>query len=84
MHASLQYLRRGSGGLSAFRRLIARPILRDVRIQDVVFAGGRELCVNSDAAAGRALVEKLSLLNKHEKKLEKQDVKAVRAGRNRE
>ena len=53
-------------------------------MQDVVFAGGRELCEDADAAAGRASVEKLSCLNKEEKKLEKQDVKAVREGLGRD
>ena len=77
-NACLQYLRHGSRGLPDFRRLIAKPMLRDVRMQDVVFAGGRALCKDADAAAGRALVEKLTCLSKEERKKERQDVKAVR------
>lgn len=66
--------------MSAFRRLIGKPILQDVRMQDVVFAGGRGLSLDADAASGRACVDRLADLNKIEKALEKNDLRAVREG----
>lgn len=76
----MQYLRTGSSGLPAFRRLIGRKILQDVKTQDVVFADGREMCEDSYAALWRASINKLSGLTKRERTLEKQDLRAVRKG----
>ena len=76
----MQHLRRGTGGLPAFRRLLGRPILREVKLQDVVFAEGRGTCTNAQAAAARASVQKLSQLDRREKQLEKQDLDSVRIG----
>ena len=76
----MQYLRTGRRGIGAFRRLLGRPILQNVWLQDVVFASGRGECLDADAAARRASVQKLSDLSASEKKLEKIDLKAVRKG----
>lgn len=77
----MQYLRTGRRGLAAFRRLLGRPILQNIQLQDVVFASGCcDECVDAHAAADRASVNKLSDLNAVEKKLEKLDLKAVRKG----
>ena len=35
---NIQFLRKRRGGLPAFRRLLGKTILHDVRLQDVVFA----------------------------------------------
>ena len=66
--------------MPAFRRLIGRKILQDVKTQDVVFADGREMCKDAHAALRRASVDKLSELTKRERTLEKQDLRAVREG----
>ena len=80
MHYGLQYLRNKRRGLPAFRRLIGKPILQDVRLQDVVFAGGDGKCVQANAAADRACASRLSDLSLSEKKLEKHEQEAVRKG----
>ena len=72
----MQYLRTRRRGLPAFRRLLGQPILKDVLLQDVVFAGGRGECVNAHAAADRAWAENLSDLGAAEKKLEKLDLQS--------
>ena len=59
---------------------MAKPILRDIRLQDVVFAGGAGNNVNAHTAADRAWATKLSDLDAQEKRLEKADVEAVRKG----
>ena len=76
----MQYLRTGRRGLAAFRRLLGRPILKNILLQDVVFASGRDECVDAHAAADRASVRKLSDLDATAKKLEKLDLRAVRKG----
>ena len=68
--------------MPAFRRLLGKPILKDIQLQDVVFAGGDGDCVNPDEAADRARTEKLSDLTKSEKVLEKQELEATRKGCN--
>ena len=75
-----QFLKTQRRGLPAFRRLLGRPILQDVLLQDVVFAGGHNERVESHAAANRARVKKLSELNEHGKRMEKEDLKSVRKG----
>ena len=75
-----QYLRNKSRGLPAFRRLLGKPILQDLLLQDVVFAGGAGDSINGLEAADRAFAQKLSELTKEEKKAEKQDIQAVRKG----
>ena len=78
-------MRRGHGGTAAFRRLIARPILKDIRLQDVVYA--KEYphhCTDARAAASRSRTAKLSNLGPQDKILEKKDLQSVRQGdRNR-
>ena len=59
---------------------MARPILKDIRLQDVVFAGGAGTNVNAHAAADRASATKLTHLDAQQKRLEKADVQAVRKG----
>lgn len=51
----VQFLRNRRGGLPAFRRLVGRPILRDVRLQDVVFAGGQDVWVHSHTGGRRSV-----------------------------
>ena len=80
VYLCMQHLQRGTGGLPAFRRLLGRPILSDIKLQDVVFAGGRGSCTNAQAAAARASVEKLSQLDRQAKQAEKQDLNSVRIG----
>ena len=66
------------GGLPAFRRLIGRPILSDVFLQDVIFVDGRE--VDSLATAKRASVTKLTDLGEADRLQEKADLKDLREG----
>ena len=54
--------------------------MKDVCLQDVVFAGGDGVSINSIKAADRASVEKLNELTTVEKKAEKLDMQAVRKG----
>ena len=77
-----QFLRRGHGGTAAFRRLIARPLLKDIRLQDVVYAKQYpHHCTDSHSAASRARTSKLSDLGPQDKILEKKDLQSVRQGR---
>jgi hypothetical protein len=81
MCACWQFLRRGHGGTAAFRRLIARPILKDIRLQDVVYAGGYpQHCEDAQQAATRAITDQLSSLGAQGKVLEKHDLQSVRRG----
>lgn len=73
-------MRRGHGGLPAFRRLIAKQILKKVHLQDVVFAHRHPECTSSKAAATRASLSRVSILGKIAVKLEKLDLIAVREG----
>ena len=70
-------MRTGRNGLTAFRRLIGKPILKDVVLQDVVFAGGRWDCLDAQAASDRASVARVKDLGAAAKKLERQDLKSV-------
>ena len=77
----MQYITRGFGGLPAFRRLVGRPILQDVRMQDVVFAEGRGACTSPHAAAIRTNVNNLMILDDFgAREDEKQDLRCVREG----
>ena len=76
----MQYLRKGHGGLPAFRRLIGKPILSDVKLQDVVFASGRNDCGNPQSVRWRASVTPVSVLGDEAVILEKHDLKSVRLG----
>lgn len=76
----LQYLRTKRCGLPAFRRLLGKPILKDVYLQDVVFAGADGGCVNPVETADRACAAKVGDLTKAEKVLEKQELQFVRKG----
>ena len=76
----MQYLRNKRRGLPSFRRILGKPILKDVRLQDVVFAGRDEEFVQTKEAADRASVSRLSDLSLSEKKEEKRDVQSVRKG----
>ena len=76
----IQYLLNKRRGLPAFRRMLGKPILKDVRLQDVVFAGGHGDDVHANEAADRAWASKLSDLDAAEKALEKLDMEAVRKG----
>ena len=49
-------------------------------MQDVVFAGDRDLIHDADAASSRTHVDRLADLNKEEKAMEKNDLRAVREG----
>ena len=73
-------MRTGRTDLTAFRRLIGKPILKDVVLQDVVFAGGRWDCLDAQAASDRASVARVKDLGAAAKKLERQDLKSVRKG----
>ena len=73
-------MQHGRGGLPAFRRLVGRPILQNVGLQDVVFAGGRGECIDARAAAYRAGVSKLAELTEDDKKQERCDLRALRTG----
>ena len=79
-HTLPQYLRTKRRGLPAFRKMIAKPILQDIGLQDVVFANGAGDNVNAYGAADRALATKISDLDVHEKQLERQEIASVRAG----
>lgn len=79
-HDFFQFLRKQRGGLPAFRRLIGRPILCDVRLQDVVFAEGHGDKIDSFGASDRARIQ-LCNLEKRDKILQKQDLLSVREGR---
>ena len=70
-------MRTGRNGLTAFRRLIGKPILKDVVLQDVVFAGGRWDCLDTQAASDRSSVARVKDLGAAAKKLERQDLKSV-------
>ena len=81
-HTPPQYLRTKRRGLPAFRRMIAKPILKDIKLQDVVFANGAGDNINSHGASTRALTTKLSDLDVHEKQLERIEIASVRQGCN--
>ena len=73
----MQYMRTGRNGVTAFRRLIGQPILKDILLQDVVFSDGREEYLDSQATAYRSSVTRLKDLNRAVKKLERQDLQSV-------
>ena len=73
-------MRTGRNGVTAFRRLVGQPILKDIMLQDVVFADGREEYLDAQAAADRASAARLKDLDRAAKKLERQDLQSVRKG----
>ena len=76
-----QYIRSGGRrGLPAFRRLLGRPILRNIQLQDVVFAAGRGECVDALAAADRTCASNTSELDAKEKQLQKRELQSVCEG----
>ena len=79
MYILRQYLRRGFGGLPAFRRLIGKPILFDLHMQDVVFATGH-VDRNPGAIKFRSSVTPVSILRNEAVKLEKSDLRELRVG----
>ena len=58
--------------------MIAKPILKDIRLQDVVLANGVGDNFNAHGAADRALATKLIDLDVHEKKLEREEIASIR------
>ena len=62
--------------------MIGKPILQSVKLQDVVFAGGRGPCKDPNGASLRAFVAlgKLGQLGKQGKVLEREDLHALREG----
>ena len=62
-----QYLRKRSRALTAFRRLLGRPILKRIKFQDVVFASSRGECVDALGAAERACASNTSELGTSER-----------------
>lgn len=75
-----QYIRSRRRGLPAFRRLLGRPILQNIKLQDVVFAAGRGECVDALSAADRASASNTSDLDAKEKQLQKRELQSVREG----
>ena len=75
-----QYIRSRSRGLPEFRRLLGKPILKDIKLQDVVFAAGRGECVDALGAADRACANNTSDLDSKEKHLQKRELQSVREG----
>ena len=55
IHVFVQFLRKCRCGLPAFRRLVGRPILRDAKLQDVVFAGGQDVWAHSHTSDSRSV-----------------------------
>ena len=75
-----QYIRSRHRGLPAFRRLLGRPILQNIKLQDVVFAAGRGECVDALSAVDRACTTNTSDLDAKEKQLQKRELQSVRKG----
>ena len=75
-----QYLKTRRRGLPAFRRLLGRPILQNIALQDVVFAGDSGEFVDAVSAADRACAKKTSDLDATEKQLQKYEMESVREG----
>ena len=61
-------------------RLLGRPILSDVALQDVLFTRGRDEDMNASMVAVRETVPRLNDLGNDGRKQEKQDLRALREG----
>ena len=77
---NIQFLRKKRGGLPAFRRLLGKPILQDVRLQDVVFASKiNDAVIDASDIATRTRVP-LKELGRSGRTAERKDLCLLRDG----
>ena len=77
---NIQFLRKRRGGLPAFRRLLGKTILHDVRLQDVVFASeinGKVIDASEIATRSRVPLKELDRAGKI---AERKDLSLLRDG----